>query len=137
MRLPNSTAWWIHGAAPATGTRDPSWHSGQVSQPRPEPVTRTMEPVTVMPPWKISRSSARIRCTRMVGAHLGRGFIFSTGCCVGAIEVDTEPMITRAGVRARIVKFPVYVAYDTPDTGNFSAPVNDRVQMRDMSTGRR
>ena len=63
MRLPNSMAWWIAGAAPGTGTSEPSWHNGQVLQPRPEPVTRTSEPVTVMPPWHRSRIIARTRCS--------------------------------------------------------------------------
>ncbi len=45
MYLWNASAW------PATGTREPSTHSGQVGQPSPDLVTRTRPPVTTMAIW--------------------------------------------------------------------------------------
>lgn len=51
IRLPNSTAWWMRGTSEtATGVKLPGKHCGQVGQPSPEAVTRTMAPVTAMPP---------------------------------------------------------------------------------------
>ncbi len=51
VRLANSIA----RCSPArperdTGTNDPGWHYGQVAQPSPEPVTRTVAPFTVSSP---------------------------------------------------------------------------------------
>ena len=70
-RLPNSMAWWSMGAAPWMGTKEPGWQLGQVTQPRPEPVTRTMEPDTVMPPWQSRRMSATMRCVFTEGPVVG------------------------------------------------------------------
>ena len=51
IRLPNSTAWWMTGtSACGTGVKLPGKHCGHVGQPRPDAVTRTMAPVTAMPP---------------------------------------------------------------------------------------
>ena len=46
IRLPNSIAPWMPCAGVAK--RLSSVHLGQVSQPRPEPVSRTAPPVTMM-----------------------------------------------------------------------------------------
>ena len=43
------------------GTRLPGKHSGQVGQPRPEPVTRTTEPVTAIPPCATTAAIASAR----------------------------------------------------------------------------
>ena len=88
VRLPNSMAWWIQGAAPATGTSEPSWHSGQVSQPRPEPVTRTSEPVTVMPPWHSSSTIARVRCSFSDGSRQASLQEFGRVSAVVAVTVS-------------------------------------------------
>ena len=62
MRLPNSTAWWIRGTSEtATGVKLPGKHCGQVGQPSPEAVTRTIAPVTAMPPWVRITAAAMIR----------------------------------------------------------------------------
>ena len=67
-RLPNSTAWWMRGtSACATGVKLPGKHCGQVGQPRPDAVTRTMAPVTAMPPWVRMTSAAMSRWTRRLG----------------------------------------------------------------------
>ena len=52
IRLPNSTAWWMTAtSAWGTGVKLPGKHCGQVGQPSPDAVTRTIAPVTAMPPW--------------------------------------------------------------------------------------
>ncbi len=63
-RLPNS----IHCVSASTsgcgvGTRLPGKHSGQVGQPRPEPVTRTIEPVTAIPACATTAAIASARIT--------------------------------------------------------------------------
>jgi hypothetical protein len=68
-RLPNS----IHWCSAATsgcgcGTKLPGKHCGQVGQPRPEPVTRTTEPVTAIPPWVITAAIAILR-DRLAGTR--------------------------------------------------------------------
>ena len=69
IRLPNSTAWWIRGTSvTATGVKLPGKHCGQVGQPRPDAVTRTMAPVTAMPPWLRMTAAAMIRWTRRLGS---------------------------------------------------------------------
>ena len=69
IRLPNSTAWWIRGTSGcATGTKLPGKHCGQVGQPRPDAVTRTMAPVTAIPPWLRMTSAAISRCARRLGS---------------------------------------------------------------------
>jgi hypothetical protein len=68
IRLPNSTAWWIRGTAEtATGVKLPGKHCGHVGQPSPEAVTRTIAPVTAMPPWVTTTRAATMRCTRRLG----------------------------------------------------------------------
>ncbi len=68
IRLPNSTAWWIPGtSACGTGVKLPGKHCGQVGQPRPDAVTRTMAPVTAMPPWVRTTAAAMSRCARRLG----------------------------------------------------------------------
>ena len=63
-RLPNS----IHCVSAATsgcgvGTRLPGKHCGQVGQPRPEPVTRTTDPVSAMPACATTAAIASRRIT--------------------------------------------------------------------------
>jgi hypothetical protein len=48
-RLPNSTYFCHASSCVAVGVMEPSTHSGHVGHPRPEPVIRTMAPVTTMP----------------------------------------------------------------------------------------
>lgn len=61
MRLPNSTTWCTTAtSACGTGVKLPGKHWGQVGQPRPDAVTRTMAPVTAIPPWvRITRKAMR------------------------------------------------------------------------------
>ncbi len=69
IRLPNSTAWWTRGtSATATGVKLPGKHCGQVGQPSPEAVTRTIAPVTAMPPWVRMTIAAMTRWTRRLGS---------------------------------------------------------------------
>ena len=56
-----------HALALTPGPASPGWHSGQVGQPRPEPVTRTVAPVTAMPPLASTAAQANARCTRCEG----------------------------------------------------------------------
>ena len=52
VRLPNSMSWWtVEFSSRMTGTSEPGWHSGQVGQPSPEPVTLTTAPVTAIARW--------------------------------------------------------------------------------------
>ena len=68
IRLPNSTAWWTRGtSATATGVKLPGKHCGQVGQPSPDAVTRTIAPVTAIPPWVRMTSAATARWTRRLG----------------------------------------------------------------------
>ena len=57
-RFPNSTAWCSAGAAPGTGTKLSWLHRGQLSQPSPDAVTRTVTPVVMMPIWAMTFASA-------------------------------------------------------------------------------
>ncbi|COW10809.1 Uncharacterised protein [Mycobacterium tuberculosis] len=45
----------------------PGKHCGQVGHPRPEAVTRTIAPVTAMPPWVRMTIAAMTRWTRRLG----------------------------------------------------------------------
>jgi len=56
-----------------TGTSDPGLHCGQVGHPRPDPVTRTVAPVTPMAPLVITASQASTRWTRWVGQRRHHG----------------------------------------------------------------
>lgn len=63
VRLPNSTHWCSAATSGcSTGTMLPGTHSGHVGQPSPEPVTRTMDPVTAIPPCAMMAAIARARC---------------------------------------------------------------------------
>ncbi|MDT5001533.1 MAG: hypothetical protein QOK12_3638, partial [Mycobacterium sp.] len=42
-------------------------HCGQVGQPRPDAVTRTIAPVTAIPPWVSTTAAATSRCVRRLG----------------------------------------------------------------------
>ena len=69
IRFPNSTAWWIPGtSACGTGVKLPGKHCGHVGQPRPEAVTRTMAPVTAIPPW-VRTTAAAIEALRAQARH--------------------------------------------------------------------
>ena len=67
MRLPNSIAPW----RPCSGVaiRLLSVHLGQVSQPRPEPVSRTAPPVTMMTRLITTAESAARRSIFGVGVQ--------------------------------------------------------------------
>jgi hypothetical protein len=69
-RLPNSTHW-CSGAISAwlTGTMLPGKHSGKVGQPSPDPVTRTVAPVTMIPTCATRLATASRR--RVVGETSG------------------------------------------------------------------
>ncbi len=68
IRLPNSTAWWMRGTSDtATGVKLPGKHCGQVGQPNPDAVTRTIAPVTAMPPCVRTTNAAITRCVRTLG----------------------------------------------------------------------
>src|SRR6476620_1252764 len=65
-----------------TGTREPGAHCGQVGQPKPEPVTRTVAPVTAINPLVITAANANARCRPRVGArrhHRGCGALVAPG----------------------------------------------------------
>ena len=68
IRLPNSIHWlsaWMPGWF--TGTRLPATHCGQVGQPRPDPVTRTTEPVTPISACATTAAIPTPRCTAAEG----------------------------------------------------------------------
>jgi hypothetical protein len=67
IRLPNSIAPWM----PCSGVakRLSSVHLGQVSQPRPEPVSRTAPPVTMMTTLITTAESAARRSVLGVGVQ--------------------------------------------------------------------
>lgn len=68
IRLLNSIHWVsASNSGCATGTMLPSTHCGQVGQPRPEPVTRTTDPVTPIPAWAITAAIATARWTANEG----------------------------------------------------------------------
>src|SRR5690349_15647710 len=68
IRLPNSTAWWMPATSGCgTGVKLPGKHCGQVGHPSPEAVTRTMAPVTAMPPWVRITQAAMMRWVRRLG----------------------------------------------------------------------
>jgi hypothetical protein len=46
----------------------PGKHSGQVGQPSPEAVTRTIDPVTEISAWLRSTANAMIRWVRTLGS---------------------------------------------------------------------
>jgi hypothetical protein len=52
---------WKPSTCPATGIRDPGAQSGQVGQPKPEPVNRTIAPVTMIPDWAIKLAKLILR----------------------------------------------------------------------------
>ena len=54
-------------SATATGVKLPGKHCGQVGQPSPDAVTRTIAPVTAMPPWVRMTAAAMIRWARRLG----------------------------------------------------------------------
>ena len=58
--MPATSGWGI-------GVKLPGKHWGQVGQPRPEAVTRTIAPVTAMPPWVRMTAAAMARWTRRLG----------------------------------------------------------------------
>ena len=96
--MPNSTDWWRAGAAPGTGTKLSWLHWGQVSQPSPEAVTRTVTPVVMIPTWAMTLARASPFCTRSEGrgsrdsGPLGPGGTGADGVPgVGACEVVVTP----------------------------------------------
>ncbi|GAB4613803.1 hypothetical protein MOKP101_33050 [Mycobacterium avium subsp. hominissuis] len=54
-------------SACGTGTKLPGKHCGQVGQPRPEAVTRTIAPVMAIPPWVRMTATAIRRWTPTLG----------------------------------------------------------------------
>jgi hypothetical protein len=42
-----------------SGISEPGWHSGQVSHPSPDPVTRTVAPVTAINALEITAAQAK------------------------------------------------------------------------------
>lgn len=72
-RLPNSIAMLI-GACESifAGTKLSGVQRGQVGQPRPEPVTRTAAPVTVMPTLTTIAARAHRRIDSFVGNRTER-----------------------------------------------------------------
>src|SRR5690606_41778930 len=68
MRLPYSIHWLsVAYSGCSMGTMLPGKHCGQVGQPRPDPVTRTMEPVTPIPACVMMAAMARARCRACEG----------------------------------------------------------------------
>ena len=55
-------------SASGTGVKLPGKHCGQVGQPRPDAVTRTIAPVTAMPPW-VRMTAAAISALRPQAGH--------------------------------------------------------------------
>ncbi len=67
-RLPYSIHWFsVAYSGCSTGTMLPGKHCGHVGQPSPEPVTRTIEPVSPMPAWVTMAAMARARWSRCDG----------------------------------------------------------------------
>src|SRR5688572_12240152 len=62
-RLPNSMIPWM--PISGTGVIDPGTQLGHWEQPRPDSVSLTAPPVTIMPIWEIRDAIARA-CTRRV-----------------------------------------------------------------------
>ena len=63
-RLPNSTHWCSAATSGCgVGTRLPGKHCGQVGQPSPDPVTRTIDPVTAIPACATTAAIASRRTT--------------------------------------------------------------------------
>ena len=67
-RFPNSTYLCQDSVCADVGVIDPSTHSGQVGQPSPEEVSRTIAPVSTIPVWATKfatnvRSSQVLRVT--------------------------------------------------------------------------
>ncbi len=61
-RFPYSTHWLSMAySGCSTGVMLPGKHCGQVGHPSPDPVTRTIEPVTPIPPWVMIAATARAR----------------------------------------------------------------------------
>src|SRR5690625_3429735 len=59
VRLPNSMIGWKDISPWNSGVKDPGSHIGHCEQPRPEPVSRTAPPVTMMPIWAMRLAMAR------------------------------------------------------------------------------
>src|SRR3954449_2072353 len=76
-------------ASSGVGVMLPSVHSGQVGQPRPEPVSRTAPPVTTMTPLAITLASAMRETTA--------GFTRERN---DAGRTDTRPMLLTPVPRA-------------------------------------
>ena len=61
-RLPYSIHWCsVANSGCSTGNMLPGRHCGQVGQPSPEPVTRTIEPVTAISAWVATTAIAQAR----------------------------------------------------------------------------
>ncbi|BBZ07529.1 hypothetical protein MDOR_16980 [Mycolicibacterium doricum] len=90
-RLPNSTAWWMPGtSACGIGVKLPGKHCGQVGQPSPDAVTRTIAPVTEIPPWVRMTATAIARWTRRLGTGSR-----STNCRKSRLT-GTNPMVEQS-----------------------------------------
>ena len=64
VRLPNSMKGWIDVASWNRGVNSPGSHSGQVEHPRPEPVSRTAPPVTMMRIWPTRLATTAVQVHR-------------------------------------------------------------------------
>ncbi len=87
MRLPNSMAPCTPMAEVAV--RLSSLHLGQVSQPRPEPVSRTAPPVTTMTMLISSAASAARSTVR--GEGVQRAAMYATGLRTSSSSFGTKP----------------------------------------------
>ena len=95
VRLPNSIARWNADRSDRlTGTNEPGTHSGQVGQPRPEPVTRTVAPVTAISPLVITAAQANARCSRNDGARRHQAGLL-------AVLVPGEEVVIAIGTTVR------------------------------------
>src|SRR5690606_13353330 len=67
-RFPNSTNWWYVVSGWNWAANCPGSHCGHVEHPRPEPVSRTAPPVTMMPIWATRFATSTGRVQRRSGA---------------------------------------------------------------------
>src|SRR6476646_1794451 len=78
------------------GVKLPGKHCGQVGQPRPEAVTRTIAPVTAMPPWLRMTAAAMMRWTRRLGKgrrSTSRRKIRPTGTASIVEQPELQPVV--------------------------------------------
>ena len=102
VRLPNSTNWCQPASAPPRGTTEVPSQVGQCSQPRPDPVIRTIPPVSTIPTLATSADSA---AGRSRGNAAGEVAIAPQGTAAGG-GVSPRPRTGRGSSRAAAGRRP-------------------------------